>query len=145
MRKILLLIALSAIVCSCATVDFRTPYVKSHGVIDYSDYLSKGFFITESNSVNFDYEPIGSVTSVVKSGWEVLNQTKQRVTSVDDVYGSYNRSKVKYGDYVSATLEDAIEDLYSAAIALGANGVINFRVTSTEGEYVASGMLIKRK
>ncbi len=144
MKRILLLLTLSVIVCSCATVDLRTPYSRYHGVVDYSSYLSRGFFITESNSVNFDYEPIGSITAVVQSGWEVLDRTNQRITSNDDVYGTYNKSKVKYGDYLSATLDDAIEELYTAAIALGANGVINFRITSTEGEYVASGMVIKR-
>lgn len=35
-------------------------------VIDYSRYTSQGFFITESNSVSFDYKPIGSVVTVVK-------------------------------------------------------------------------------
>jgi uncharacterized protein YbjQ (UPF0145 family) len=125
--------------------DVRSPYLKYHGVVDYSKYMSRGFFITEANSVSFDYESIGSVTAGVESGWEILDTTTKTTTSKDDVYGSSTKTKIKYGEYIQAELDDAIEELYSTSIELGADGVINFSIRSSLGEYVVSGMAIKRK
>ena len=146
MKKILFFIFTVCVLSSCVSVpDSRSPYLRYHGVIDYSKYMSKGFFITEANSVSFDYEPIGSIAAGVESGWEILNHTTKTTTSDDDVYGSSTKTKVKYGEYIRAELDDAIEELYQACKELGADGVINFSISSSLGEYVVSGMAIKRK
>lgn len=146
MRKILLIILTVFILSSCASIpDIRKPYIRSNGVVDYSEYTSRNFFITESNSVSFDYDPIGSVVAFVESGWEVLNRTTKTITSKDDVYGTASKEKIKYGDYVYAELNDAIEELYQVCKEMGADGVINFSYSSSDGEYVVSGMAIKIK
>lgn len=146
MKKILFFTFIVSILSSCATIpDSRNPYSRYHGVVDYSKYTAQGFFITESNSVSFNYQPIGSVTAVVQSGWEVLERTTKTSSSNDDVYGSSTKTKVKYGEFIRAELDDAIEELYFASKDLGADGIINFSISSSFGEYVVSGMAIKRK
>lgn len=142
MRKILFFIFAAFILSSCSS---RIPYVKYHSVIDYSEYISRGFFITESNSVSFAYEPIGSVVAGVSSGWEILNSTTETTTSDDNVYGTSSKTKIKYGEYVGARLDDAIDLLYKKCIELGADGVINFSFSSSGSECVVSGMAIKKK
>ena len=42
--------------------------IRSSYVLDYRKCSGDGFFITESNSVNFKYQPIGSVSSELISG-----------------------------------------------------------------------------
>jgi hypothetical protein len=146
MRKIILVISALFILSSCASIPVnRVQYKRYHGAIDYSVYTARGFFITESNSVSFGYEPIGSVYAVVKSGWEVLNRTTKRNTSDDEVYGTSTKVKINYGEYINADLNDAIEELYLGCIELEADGVINFSFSEWDGEYVVSGMAIKRK
>lgn len=63
------------LLASCAP---KISYTKSVGFVDYSVYQNKGIFLTESNSVNFEYDAIGSVTAVIYSGDAVLTQKKER-------------------------------------------------------------------
>ena len=84
--------------------------------------------MTEANSVGFDYEAIGSVSAKVQSGYEVLRENLREVG--DDVYGkSTVKRSVKYGNYKQAYSDTAIEVLYNKAKDIGANGLINIKVT----------------
>ncbi len=150
MRKILFFFFTSLLLFSCATS--KPPYSRFSNTVDFSDFTRKGFFITESNSVSFDYDPLGSVTAVVQGGYEVLNQ--ETIKSSDEVYGT--NAKVRYGSFIPASVEDALDELYNSALELGANGIINFKLTYypskyegivliTPSSYVISGMAIKRK
>lgn len=151
MRKIIFFIIVAAMFASCGV---KYPYRRYSNVIDFTEVTQAGFFITESNSVSFQYDPLGSVTSVVESGYEVLGNKDGQMN--DDVY-SYKSSNTKFGKYTYAQAEDAISELISSAQKLGANGIINLKITYTPSvhdkygniispsSYVVSGMAIKRK
>lgn len=152
MKKYLVFILLTALLSSCVLV--KHPYNRYSTVVDFEKYTSQGFFITESNSVSFDYEPLGSLSAIIESGYEVIG-TKGDQT--DDVYYHTRSSNNKYGDYISATIDDVVEDLVFAAADVGADGLINLKTEYVSGTYdkygnvlrpsmyIATGMAIKRK
>lgn len=150
MKKIISFCVVLLFVTSCTT--YKIPYRCYSDSIDFSVYSQKGFFITESNSVSFSYESVGSISAVVSSGYEVLNS--ENLESTDDVYGS--SKKIKYGKMITASVNDALDELYNSAVSLGADGIINFRseyvpasydksVLTTPDSYIVSGMGIRRK
>ena len=64
MKRVLFLfnVTLSLLITSCVSLDQMTVTE----VIDYSRFLKNGIYVTESNNVDFDYTPIGSVVSVTR-------------------------------------------------------------------------------
>ena len=151
MKKILPLLFVLLVATSCVT--FKTPYRSYSNAIDFSSYTRNGFFITESNSVNFPYEPLGSITSVVTSGYEVISGNKA-ANPKDDIYTQ--NSKVKYGRYIDTDVNKALDELCNSARQLGADGIINFHseyvpakyqkgTSITPDSYIVSGMAIRRK
>ena len=105
---------------SCATVS--VPQFTTTTFVDYSEFTKQGIFVTESNSVNFDYKPLGSVVSVTQGAWSGLSSKK-----ID--------------------ADEAFKDIADKVKNAGGNGLINFRfnVTSTGSASVmtASGMAIR--
>lgn len=149
MKKILVFLAAALFLSSCVT--HKPAYTRFTEGVDFSEYTRRGFFITESNSVSFNYDPVGSLTSVVRGGYETLGTDTH---TSDEVYGTY--TNVRYGGFISASVDDALDELYNSARELGADGIINFRLTYHPPEYeknvlvvhssyVVSGMAIKRK
>jgi len=133
---------------SCAP----TRIHKSVYFVDYSFY--DNFFITESNSVSFEYKPIGSI-GVSLTGYEEINNKPTVKESLktereDDIYYSNDSNTgVNYSIY-NPTLEDAIEIVVSEVKNKGGNGIINFKCeiilgssSASEGWFV-SGMAIKK-
>lgn len=114
-------------------------------VIDYSRYTSQGFFITESNSVSFDYKPIGSVVTVVKG-------TKKKETGKQGKGDSVQERKKSFFDEPRAeyySVYEAIDEFVRKSKNAGANGTINFKVSYTNDKefgngYVITGMAIKK-
>lgn len=121
MKRILAFLLLCCL-CGCATT-YKWPYVQESSIIDYSQYAKKGFFITQANSVNFDYTPIGSISAKVEGGYEVLNIDAVKVSG-DDIYSRQPETKVKvqYGKYIKATplpsLQEILHTLLTALIQL---------------------------
>ena len=157
MRQLKTIISISFIFFvffGCSVAKF--PYIQESSIIDYSKYSKKGFFMTESNSVSFDYMTIGSVTAKVNSGYEVKDvNTKEYID--DAVYSGDPSVKlnINYGKYIKATTDKAIEELYNRAVENDANGIIELSITPiTETNqqfgtvitgYFVSGMAIKRQ
>lgn len=98
MKRILLILIATISLSSCGMM----KYAEYSTTLNYNRF--KNFFITESNSVSFDYEPIGSVSSMVVSG--------------------YVKSK-----RIEASADDALEVLYEEARQSNANGIINLKIT----------------
>ncbi|NDV46626.1 hypothetical protein D0T49_06160 [Paludibacter sp. 221] len=109
MRKLLFLLFISLLLFSCKIVKFY-PETYSNA-LDFKSYTEKGFFITTSPSVNFDYEPIGMVSSSARSGYnkELKENKSKRV-------------------YFRANPSDALNELHREAIKRGANGVIDLKI-----------------
>lgn len=162
MKRALLVLMTASLLTGCSIIP-KTMYVGSVSIVDYSPYSDEGFFITESNSVSFDYQPVSSVTAVFRSGYasvEIVEKENQKPKSkqTDDVYsGRIASGRIKTGDFVEATPQSALEELYRKSVEIGANGIINLKIsTFTEGGvdnlgkpvtligYSASGMAIKR-
>ena len=153
-KTVLLMLALLPLLFSCSTIE-KFPYVQEASIIDYSQYEDKDFFITEANSVSFEYEAVGSVSAKVESGFEVIGGKKVRAIG-DDIYQKQmaTKTKVSYGDFVAATPGQALELLYQKAVEHHANGIINLKIspitqyTQAYGNvitgYFATGMAIKR-
>lgn len=93
--------------------------------IDLSRYNSSGFFITESNSVSFDYSPICLMGT--QGGGKQYIDKKLTKLSLDEVFNKF------------------VDDCKSK----GADGVINIKISqnysASENSFYISGMAIKRK
>lgn len=100
------------------------PYVKSVGYIDYSMY-DNGFFITESNSVQFEYKPLGSISTLIISGY----------------HGS---------QYIAASAQDGVTSLVEEAMKKKGNGIIALKISpytdfqTKQNGYFVTGMCIKK-
>lgn len=122
MKRVLFLfnVTLSLLVTSCVSLDQMTVTE----VIDYSRFLKNGIYVTESNNVDFDYTPIGSVVSVT-------------------------RGAIRNAWSYSVDTEKAFSDIGKKVKAIGADGLINMKISNS---YINSfyyttvtGMAIKRK
>jgi hypothetical protein len=145
MKKIILMMLFCTfIIASCVSVKY--PYINESRVVDYSEYTSKGFYITEFNTVRFEYEAIGRIMVNIKSGYEVLNIEAEKK---EDAYYIANKTKIKYGKFIYATPDDAVRELYNIAVESGANGIIDLSINTItiNGNivgYSATGMSIKK-
>lgn len=150
MRKtILFLLLLSAITLTSCSVKY--PVVLRTASIDYLVHMNNNFFLTESNSVSFDYTPVGSMQVSLQDGWEVKKGKKD-----SGYYDMDDLRRVKYGDYAPATYEDALQHLVDLAKDSGADGIIGLKFHYQDaprnqfgtkvgwGKVTVSGMAIKR-
>lgn len=146
MKKIILLTLFVIILSSC-----RTPFYLGSSALDYSKYSNQGFFISESNSVSFDYKPIASVVAEFQTGYEPLIRNGKAVVWENEWGMKVPKTTKKL---IPATREGVTEELYKKAVQIGANGIINFEISTirvytketgyiTTG-YVATGMAIKK-
>ena len=132
MKKIILTVMATLLLFSC-----NSKYYVTSGGLDFTSLTKDGFFITESNSVNFEYNPIGLVYATSNSG--DAKYTKRKSSD-----RSYPTRNWKWANY-----EDAIFYLKKEAVSRGANGIINLKYSKTlskEGNVISvdmSGMAIK--
>lgn len=140
MKKALLL--LSIFVFSSCTPKF-SQYV---GMVDFRPYMEEGFFVTRSNSVSFDYEPIGYVETIVESG-------NDKSVKIENKYKKeFEQTYYSNAKWRSATSEDAMKVIVEKSKQVGADALIDieFKVytNSSSGNIervYAGGMAIKRK
>jgi len=124
-------------------------YTATSQVLDYEKYSKQGFFITESNSVSFDYTPIGSVVVRVFSGY--ANEGTEYVKKFKS-NGTYTEiPKIRKGKWKDCDLNDAFAQLHKEAISKGANGVINLKyefissfTDNTPNRWIVTGQLIRK-
>jgi hypothetical protein len=129
-----------ALCSSCQTFQ----YTQKIAYLDYSFFRERNFFVTETNTVSFPYESLGSIAVLISSG-KVYKSTDTNYKPL------YQRS----GSFKKATLEDTYQLVYDLAKEKGANGILGLKVEylkpdkfagkskSNEG-YMISGMTIKK-
>lgn len=154
MKRLVLFLIAASLLTSCSVIG---PGMYSATAINYQRFNEQGFFITESNSVSFDYTPISSVSALFTNGWierEVVDENKPKKLSKfkDDVYNT-DGPKTKQV-YVRGTPDGVTDLLVDEAMKMGANGIINFSYdpvysyskdgSATLSGWTASGMAIKR-
>ncbi len=142
---ILLLTVIAVIFSGCSHTSF------SH-VTYFLDYKIAGkglVFITESNSVNFDYEPLGSIIIIERPGViekiVPVSETEQRYG--DNIYGNPGVTK-KVHQYAYASAQSALDYTVESALKMGGDAIINLKVDSyiLDNERVVeiSGMVVRR-
>lgn len=125
--KIVFLSLCCLLISSCETVNI--PQVTVTVLRDYTPMTDKGIFVTESNSVDFDYVPLGSVVSVTSGAYHSSIETGSQSKSVD--------------------LGKAFDDISTKLVEKGANGLINLKIESSYIGYThymtVTGMAIRTK
>ena len=123
MRKILMLLLFSISLTSCMTqIELPKPSAYA-GIFDYSPLTSKGVFVTESNSVGFEYETIGSLYAQSRGGW--INKK-----------------------YSSPSLQALYNEVLAELGRMKANGIVNLKLSisgsGTSEMLSLTGMAIRK-
>lgn len=116
---------------------------------DYQRYSDAGFFITESNTVSFDYVPVGSVvvrqTAGVMSDTEIISQNVPEKRGYDELYGELEKKRHS-NSWKLPSDYTALDAVYKVAKEQNADGIINLKITMPEVNNAdiieLSGMLI---
>ena len=103
------LVILNLNLVSCVTLPPPPAPYAFAGIFDYSPLTSKGVFVTESNSVSFDYETIGSLYAISDGGW--INKT-----------------------YVEPSLDALYNEVLKQLAAYNANGIVNLKINVSRSE-----------
>lgn len=156
MKKVFVSFILGVLILSSCSVSLPTPK-STVFVIDYSALTQKGIFVTESNSVSFDYEAIGSVVAEETDGWvkqSLLKDKEKQPRKVyqDEYYDDSQYSSRGKNVFIPADLNAALQNLGEQLIEIGANGIINLKIEYVKVPYVksslnsiiVSGMAIKK-
>ena len=130
MKKLMLLLLVPIVLGACA---LRKPVLMSATLIDYSKFTNQGFFFTESNSVSFEYKPVGSVSALFYSGYE-LKPGQTMISNGDDVYSGGGLVKTT-SKFIPATQQGVVDQLFTEAKKVGANAIINLK-TKQDFHYV---------
>lgn len=151
MKKVLLFVFAIGLLTSCATsaISYPEPYGFST-FLDYSPLTNKGIYVTESNSVSFDYKTLGSVSATEVSGWvkkekELKVANKNKKNNVDDMYADVERNQSN-GKYMrmSPSLDAAMERMANTLKEVDANGIINLKIQWEPDRIIISGMAIRK-
>ncbi len=148
--KFLKLITLSVLCIS--SVSCTPKFSSKVYYTDYQRYSDAGFFITESNTVSFDYVPVGSVvvrqTAGVMSDTEIISQNVPEKRGYDELYGELEKKRHS-NSWKLPSDYTALDAVYKVAKEQNADGIINLKITMPEVNNAdiieLSGMLIKRK
>ncbi|MGY4385678.1 uncharacterized protein YbjQ (UPF0145 family) [Pedobacter sp. UYP24] len=152
MKKIFLPALLSVLILGCTVR--RPPAFISSSALDYTEYQKQGFFLSESNSVSFSYEPIASVSAIQLSGYKVKGSGNKEVN--DDAFqtGYVTPYTAVTKEFIKASKEGVLKQLVDEAKSKGANAIINLNFTAKfavdkEGYsylqgWSSSGMAIKK-
>lgn len=143
----LLLVCLLSALSSC-----HTPMTHATYYIDYQEAGQGKVFITEANSVSFEYEPLGSILVEETSGVvKITVPTTEKERNDDSLYGPGPSTKT-VTSYSNATAQTALNYAAQEAIRLGGDGIINLKLSAnldSKGRKIetisVSGMVIKRK
>jgi hypothetical protein len=143
MKKILLISTLfMMLLTSCSTVPKSSFYYT-----DFKQFYDDGFFVTESNSLPFDYIPMGSLKVV--NNWDEIVVKGQKVKNtkevmVDDIYSEGTRTIVPK-KVTAPTAESALKEAKAFADKQGADGIMNLDIRHKDNAVILNGMLFKRK
>lgn len=149
MKKVILLIFAIGLFTSCVTPQLSEPYGFS-SFLDYSPLTEKGIYVTESNSVSFDYKTIGSISVTEVHGWVKKGKEKKKSKKTvygrdDDMYVRQERNQnAGKNVYVAPSLEVAMDRMANTLNEVGANGIINLKVRSEADRIIISGMAIHK-
>lgn len=154
-KKLTLIVALLTLMftVSCVTKD---AFVQKISCMDYQKIGHGKVFISEANSVSFEYTPIASIVvselsgHVIKAKKAKKNEPTPNESVGDDVYYAPEKDKTEYGDFRIANHESALKRAVAICESKGGDGIINLKYhreyDKERGErFIVTGMIIKRK
>ena len=125
---------------------------------DFREFYDNGFFVTASNTVPFEYIPVGYIILTDMNGYiytpDTEFQTRLDVGGDDNTEGIYyNPNKGGKRKWKKATGDSALAEIEKMAAAKGADGIMNVAIvpvfssakSTTPYGYRVSGMLFRRK
>lgn len=137
---------------SCAKV----PMKHATYFVDYKEAGKGRVFISEANSVSFEYEPLGSVIVEEISGYKpkVKHRDLEKEQKLEPLYIGPSSDYVVEDDddskYANANAQSALNYAVDEVIRMGGNGLINVKISTYYPEksnrrvVAVYGMAIKR-
>ncbi len=127
------------IICSCTSGKF---YGKQVYFLDFRPYNDKGFLMS-TTVIGEKYETIGEISIKCNSGY-IVNEKKLQMYSGNTTPVMTINQKTPKQDW---DVNEVLDELYKEAKSLGANGVINIKLTSeqvlTFTDFEITGLAIK--
>ena len=137
MKKLLPLIMLLSMLCSCVILDRARE--TEYWIADFRPYLEKDFMYTP-HVYSGDHDILASVSIVIRPA----AKTKKEFDKMDELYVRVSEMSDVYREIISPV--EALEAMYEYALTLGANGVSELRTVKHEdGTFEIGGMAIFRK
>lgn len=135
-KKSLIFITIILCFCSCSR------YVLSVAYIDYISVTKdfNNFFLTESNSVNFNYETLGRINVMELPGYFESKISNDK----NDLYKADIKFMGKQAKKIEVTPETTIRCAVNYAVKMGGNGIINLNIENLKDGYIVTGMVIKK-
>lgn len=129
----------------CAPSIPKPSEYKSMSYIDYESYFKNGFYLTESNSVGFEYIPMGTVNYILMGGYKT-SKVEEKTEINPDAKFSVKEKRKKTDTYLLTREEysvyEAIDQVVNECKKKGANGIINLRINVVTGDYATTGYTI---
>lgn len=133
MKKILLMLFWATLLLSsCVTVKPPLPDAY-YTYTDYSILKNKGIFVTVSESVSFEYNPIGYISAVGVRGavdkeiWQQKKGDNDFVVAIQGGFGD-NANATSY-QYISPDVNGVLEGLGEIIQDKGGNGIIGLKIS----------------
>lgn len=148
MRKSIISFAILAALSLSGCRIYSPQYSVESIMVDYEYYNNNDFYLTEANSVSFNYSPIGSINATSSSGYMTNEKLLQEF---NEIYGQSGK-KIKKNDWVGASVYEALDAAVNKAKAQGANAIINLKISQSYRyenkmkvlEFVVTGMAIRK-
>lgn len=140
MKKFIPIIVLALSMSSCLPNFYQS--IKS---VSFQDASQNGaIFLSESNSVNFDYTSIASIM-VEESSGKVKNKSTEK--NKGEIYGNEGAGKFFFGrqDWRNSSCQSALNFAVDKCVQMGGDGIINIEIISNPTKVFVTGMVIKRK
>lgn len=153
--KHFLLCAVCVIFFSLTSCFPTQKFSRTLSFVDFSSYTKDGFFLTELESVPFDYTTIGTMSVSETSGVdkEYVQDAKEATgfkKYEDGIYGSPSKKTDKH--WRSANFYSCLDALVEEAKFAGGDGIVKLQMGfgfdkegRWDGSLNVSGMVIKRK
>jgi hypothetical protein len=134
-------------ITSCTTTKY---YSKNTYLLDFRPYADQGFLMS-TTTIGESYKALGDIMIECESGYTTKdgkspNQIDNPGVGSDEnpIYSSYT---IKKGKYKQWEVQEVLDLLYDEAKEIGADGVINIRLTSTghsgSTDFEISGLAIE--
>ncbi|MDR1716907.1 MAG: hypothetical protein LBS20_13805 [Prevotella sp.] len=126
MRKVLCVLLVSVFFVSCDVYNLKIVPLNYVNVWDYSLLTDQGIFVTESNSVGFDYKTIGSIYIELREGERKEANDNVNYTVRDK--RNMTKSEKKEAQYIRYSPNYVVAKIGEELKKINANGIVNLKI-----------------